>query len=431
MGMKDKKLAKEIAEQRMIMIAPLIGAPLSTEEYYEKRRDISDEYKVSIRTLQRYVDAYSEFGMDGLEPKGKVPEQNPVISKEILAEAIRLRREMPSRSVPTIIQILELEGKAEPGMLKRTTLQRALAREGYSSSMMKVYQDNGYASQRFARVHRNDLWQGDIKYGPALRINGKVQPTYMSCLIDDATRYIIHAQFYWNMEQTIVEDTLKKGIRKYGVPRRIYFDNGSQYRTHWMKRACGLLGIRLLYAKPRNPQGKGKQERFNHTVDSFIAEIELKPPGSIEELNKLFNAWLSECYHSRTHSALGTTPECAFKSDSMPLNYPDEALLATAFLHCETRKVNKSGCISFMGKDYDVGLLYTGQQVDVIFDPQNVAKVRIEAKDHEPFYAEPAKIGTHVAKKTKRAEIERIPADSSRLLDNAQYAEPKSCRYCR
>ena len=402
MGMKDKKLAREIAEQRMVMIAPLLGLPLLSESYYEKRREISKECEVSARTLQRYVDAYNESGIDGLEPKGRVPEQNPVITKEILAEAIRLRREMPSRSVPTIIQILELEGKVGPDVLKRSTLQKALAKMGYSTSMMKMYQDNGYASQRFARVHRCDLWQGDIKYGPTLKIDGKVQPTYMSCLIDDATRYIIHAQFYCDMEQTIVEDTLKKGIQKYGAPRRIYFDNGSQYRTHWMKRACGLLGIRLLYAKPRNPQGKGKQERFNHTVDSFIDEIGLNPPESIEELNRLFNAWLSECYHNKVHSALDITPETAFKSDSMPLYYPDEAILASAFLHCETRKVNKSGCISFMGKDYDVGILYAGQTVDVVYDPQNIAKVRIEPKNHEPFYAEPAKVGTHVAKKPTR-----------------------------
>ena len=417
MAMKNRKLAKEIAERRVIMIAPLLDAALTPEEYYEKRRELAASYEVSVRTLQRYADAYGEFGMDGLEPKGRVPAQNPVISEEILAEAVRLRREVPSRSVPTIIQILELEGRAEPGVLKRTTLQRALAREGYSSAMMKMYQDSGFASQRFARTHRCDLWQGDIKYGPALKIGGRVQQTYLSCLIDDATRYIIHAQFYGSMEQTIVEDTLKKGIQKYGVPRRVYFDNGSQYRTHWMKRACALLGIRLLYAKPRNPQGKGKQERFNHTVDSFLAELAVKPPESIDELNRLFAAWLSECYHGRIHSALGITPEQAFRSDSMPLRYPDEAILASAFLRCESRKVNKSGCISFMSTDYDVGILYAGQQVDVVYEPQNISRIRIEAKGHEPFYAEPAKIGPHTAKKPKRAGIDRIPAESSRLLD--------------
>lgn len=417
MGMKDQKAAKEIAERRMIIIAPLLSLPMMSDDYYQKRRGISEANEISIRTIQRYVDAYSEFGMDGLQPKGRVISQNPVITEEILKEAIQLRREVPSRSVPTIIQILELEGKAEKCILKRTTLQRALSNEGYSSAMMKLYQDKGYASRRFQRVHRNDLWQGDLKNGPVLRINGKVQPTYLSCLIDDATRYIIHAEFYGDMEQTIVEDTLKKGIQKFGVPKRLLFDNGSQYRTHWMKRACCLLGIRLLYSRPRNPQGKGKQERFNHTVDSFLAETALNPPASIEELNTLFNAWLSECYYSKIHSALGITPELAYKSDSMPLHYPDEAVLANAFLHCETRKVNKSGCISFMGKDYDVGILFIGQKVDVIYDPKNIAKVRIEVNGHEPFYAEPAKIGTHVAKKPKRAEFERVTASSSRLLD--------------
>lgn len=417
MEMRDQKLAKEIAEQRLTVIAPLLDPNMVREEFFAKRRDICEEAGISIRTIQRYLDAYYECGMDGLRPKGRTTGMNPVITAEILEEAIKLRREVPSRSVPTIIQILELEGKAPPGLLKRTTLQSALARAGYSSEMMKVYHDKGYASQRFARVHRNDLWQGDIKYGLIIKINGKPVQTYMSSLIDDATRYIIHAEFYDNMEQSIVEDTLKKGIQKYGVPRRIYFDNGSQYRTHWMQRACGLLGIRLLYAKPRNPQGKGKQERFNLTVNSFLDELELKNPTSIREVNDYFSAWLSECYHSRTHSTLGTTPERAFKCDSMPLRYPDEAVFANAFLHCETRKVNKSGCISFMGKDYDVGVLYAGQKVDVIYEPQDISRIKIEAKDHEPFYAEQIKVGTHVAAKPKRSDIEKIPAETSRLLD--------------
>lgn len=51
MGMKDKQLAKEIAERRMIMIAPLIGALLSVEEYYRKRREISEPGLQSVSDL--------------------------------------------------------------------------------------------------------------------------------------------------------------------------------------------------------------------------------------------------------------------------------------------------------------------------------------------------------------------------------------------
>ena len=53
----------------------------------------------------------------------------------------------------------------------------------------------------------------------------------------------------------------------------------------------------------------------------------------------------------------------------------------------------------------------------MIYDPQNIAKVRIEARGHEPFYAKPAKVGTRVAKKSKRVGIDRLPANSLRLLD--------------
>ena len=42
MGMKDQKAAKEIAERRMMMIAPLIGALSSQEEYYAKELCINN-----------------------------------------------------------------------------------------------------------------------------------------------------------------------------------------------------------------------------------------------------------------------------------------------------------------------------------------------------------------------------------------------------
>lgn len=424
MQMKDKKKAKEIAEERMRLIAPLLAPDLDCAKMKSLKEEISQTSGVSVRTLERYCKVYFEVGYEGLQPAGKSTPPYK-IPEELVQEAIQLRKELPSRSIPTIIHILESEGKAAPGFLKRTTLQDALARAGYAASMMRVYQDNGYASKRFQRVHRHDLWQGDIKYGPTLVIAGKPTPTYMSCLIDDATRYILHAEFYSTMEQSIVEDTLHKAVEKYGAPKRIYFDNGSQYKNHWMKRACGLMGIRLLYAKPRNPQGKGKQERFNHTVDSFIDEISLALPDSIEELNVKFNAWLSECYLSKVHSALGTTPEIAFKSDSMPPHFIDSSVLARAFLHCEQRKADKSGCISFQGQKYDIGVRYAGKQVDVVYDPADSEILTIEVAGELPFRAHKLSIREHVAQKDKPVAAERVSVDHSRLLDAAVKAKQK------
>ena len=424
MEMKDKNKAKAIADERMRLIAPLLSPALDCAQIKQLKEELSKANGISQRTLERYCKQYLEGGYEGLMPSGKQTTTFK-IPEEIVQEAIQLRRELPSRSIPTIIRILEAEGKVAPGFLKRTTLQDALARAGYSASMMKIYQDNGYASQRFQRAHRHDLWQGDIKYGPTLMIAGKPTPTYFSCLLDDATRYILHAEFYASMEQFVVEDTLHKAIMKYGIPRRLYFDNGSQYKNQWMKRACGILGIRLIYAKPRNPQGKGKQERFNHTLDAFLEEISLCLPGSVEELNVKFNAWLSECYHSVVHSALGTTPEIAFKSDSMPPHFLDSAVLARAFLHSEQRKADKSGCISFGGNKYDMGVRFADRTVDVVYDPANVEMLTIEVKGELPFPVHKLQIGEHVAPRPARMKPERIEANHSRLLDAAVKANQK------
>lgn len=414
--MKDQKRAAEIAEERMSIIAPLLAPGLDKGEIRQIRDKIVSEMGVSERTIDRYLKSYHQEGFSGLLPSGKNPSATYKIPDELLEEAIMLRKELPSRSISTIIQILEMEGKAEPGFLKKSTLQDALTRRGYSASMMKIYQDRGYASQRFQRLHRMDLWQGDIKYGPVLMLNGEAVQTYLSCLIDDSTRFIVHAEFYATQEQDIVEDTLHKAVIKYGAPRRLYFDNGSQYRNHWMKRACLLMGIRLTYARPRNPQGKGKQERFNETVDQFLAELNLKLPVSLKELNDRFQAWLSECYQTAPHSALCTSPEVAFKSDSVPMRFISTDLLARAFLHCESRKADKSGCISFKGKSYDLSVRFAGRTVDVCYDPADISVVTIECPDCEPFQVSERKIGEHVAPRPRRAEPE-VKADRSRLLD--------------
>ena len=152
-------------------------------------------------------------------------------------------------------------------------------------------------------------------------------------------------------------------------------------------------------------------------MDSFLDEISLKPPDSLESLNALFQAWLSECYHGKTHSALGTTPEIAFKGDSMPPRFVDTALLARAFLHCEQRKADKSGCISFRSDKYDLGVRFAGMRVDVVYDPANTETLTIEVAGEPPFQVHKLVVKEHVAPRASKKDIDRIPVDRSRLLD--------------
>ena len=251
---------------------------------------------------------------------------------------------------------------------------------------------------------------------------GAKKQVYLATFLDDATRFILHGQFYPTLDQIIVEDCFRQAIQKYGVPDSVFFDNGGQYKNKWMARACAKMGIRLLYARPYSPESTGKPERFNRVVDAFLSEAALEKPKTLDELNKLFWVWLEECYQNKPHSALEgkKTPEAAYRSDKKALKFLDPGIIANAFLHCEERKVDKAGCISFQGGKYEVGLTFIGCTVDVIFDPADTSQLTIEYEGHRPWMAKRLVIGEKTGPRpTLPPQLLPQPAQSSRLLTAA------------
>ena len=419
--MRDQKKAETIAEQRMQLLSPLLAEGLDPAKARQIRLRICEQTGLSERTLRRYLSQYKTDGFGGLKPKSKGERKTgDAISPDILEQAILLRREIPNRSVTQIIQILEWEGRVQPGQIKRSTLQEKLAERGYSTRHMRMYAKTGVAARRFQQKHRNRLWHSDIKYGPYLPI-GKDEAkkqVYLVTFIDDATRFVLHGEFYPTFDQVIVEDCFRKAILKYGIPEAVYFDNGSQYRTKWMTRACAKMGIRLLFAKPYSPEATGKVERFNRVVDAFLNEAALEKPQSLTKLNELFWVWLEECYQNKPHSGLdGKSPETVYRSDKKPLKFIDPGIVTNAFLHSDERKVDKAGCISFEGKKYEVGLSFIGCTVDVVYDPADITELTIEYEGHAPWKVRQLTIGERAGQRPKLPEcLQPLPAESSRLL---------------
>jgi len=422
-SMKNTQKADEIALNRYKIIAPVFA---SMEEQADSakiaslKKEACEQSGVHIRTLMRWIDSYKECGFDGLKPMER---NNGIrgLSEDLVDEAIMLRREVPTRSVRQIIEILEMEGKAPKGFIKRTTLHDRLQAKGYSAKQMKMYHQTGFASRRYQRKNRGDLWQSDIKYGPFIVSGNVKKQIYLVSFIDDATRYVLHGEFYDSLDQTIVEDCFRKAVLKEGVPRRVYFDNGKQYRTKWMERACAILGIKLLYAKPYSPESTGKVERFNRTVESFLDEVALKHCKTLEEYNRYFNVWLSECYNRREHSGLdGKTPEYTYKNSNAPLRFVPPDVVASAFMRVEQRKVDKSGCISFSGKKYEVTALLAGRQVDVAYDPNNLQTIFVEY-DSKSWHVQELVIGEHSGPRPKLPKL-LLPSQpvTSRLLDEKE-----------
>lgn len=411
------------ALRRMEIISPLLVDGQDEGQKALLRQQICQRHHISERTLRRYMASYRDAGYSGLQRQASGTSAVTRIDPEIVEQAIILRREVPNRSVLQIIRILEAEERVLKGSLKRSTLQRAMAEKGFSSAQMRLYTGKGLAARRFQKPHRCQLWQSDIKYGPYLPIglNGKPHQVYLVAVIDDATRFIVHARFYMDQKLPILEDSLRQAVSRWGKPDALYVDNGKQFRSDWLQSACDRLGIKLKFTRPYAPESKGKVERFNRTVDEFLTEAALQRPETINRLNELLQVWIEEWYHKRPHDSLkGMTPETAFKCDTRPLRFADPKLLQDAFRYTKHAKVDKIGCLKFNGSVYEVGSAFIGRKVEIRYTPESLEEIEVHCKDVQPTKAHKLVISASCGPRETLPKIGTLPAKSSRLLDAAE-----------
>ena len=425
------------ALKRLEMITPLMDPDMDDAKRCQMREEIAEKNNITTRSLYRYEKYYRENSFDGLRPMNRQMRRSaklPGNYDEIVAQAIQLKREVPRRSVRQIIKILEIEGWAPPGILKASTLQRYLYKAGLGKKQMRKFTESREtSSRRFCRPHRMELLQGDIKYGPQIRDkDGKLIKTYLSSLIDDHSRYILQSEFYDNQRAEIVEDTFHKAILKHGAFDTGYLDNGTQYISEQLQKSCGKLGIRLLHAKPRNCEAKGKIEKFHQKVDSFIAEIRVAHVHSVEELNERWKYYLEEEYQKEGHDGIreyyeamdvkvpsgGISPEQEWNRDTRKLTFIDVGTVSEAFMHHEMRQIDKTGCFSFEGHLYEASTALAGAEVEIIYDPLHTAEIEVRYQGIAPIKAKPVRIGAFADKKpvVPVGMTDQIPK-SSRLLD--------------
>ena len=422
---------------RFQIIAPLLDPALDRDKKIQMRKDLAARNDLSEKTLRRYESSYQEKGFAGLKPAERVRRASPDSEhfQNLMEEAILLKREVPSRSVRQIIYILESEGKAEPGFLKRSTVQDHLYAAGFGRKQMKKYQEGmKSSSKRFCKPNRMMLIQADIKYGPKLPIGpgGKPVQTYLSSMIDDHSRFILESTFYDNQEKAVVEDTFRKAILKYGRFDAAYVDNGGQYISNQLIRSTARLGIRVLHARPRSGQSKGKIEKFHQVVDSFLAEAKAKKIKTLEDLNRYWRYFLEEYYQKDSHDGIreyyesqglsipegGVSPEMEWNRDTRPLVFLDASVVGEAFLHHEERVVDKAGCISFHGQDYEVSAALIGASVEIAYDPIKPDPLIVTYRDMAPIEAKRVAISPFCDKKPELPiSMQPEEPDTSRFLD--------------
>ncbi len=372
----DDDLRQAIALFRYGVIADLVHLPLGTKGIGDKLRDKAgqpytipgtDRTRVAADTIRGWIKLYRDGGFDALYPKPRTDRGQPRrLPPEVAERLVALKTENPACSVRIIIGKARAEGIDQP--LAPSTVHRLFSREG----LFDRAPPDGADRRRFAFRDAGELWMSDVMHGPKVRHGRSRRKSYLIAFIDDATRVIPFAVFAGAENVQAFLPIFKNALIRRGLPQRLYVDNGANYRSRQLALVCARLGIVLVHARPYQPAGKGKIERFFRTLRAgWLSHLDARDLDSLQTLNRSLWAWIEGEYHNAPHRVLdGRAPFEQWALASAGVRYPDATLeLDEIFLFEARRLVHKDRTVSLNGRLYEVDPLLVGQRVVLRYDP--------------------------------------------------------------
>jgi transposase InsO family protein len=333
-------------------------------------REQQQEFRFTWRTISTWLYRFKRHGIATLELKPRTDKGSfRKVKLPELAEAIH--EVLPSLSankqdhIPKSALYRRL---IERGLLSRrqlapTTFYRRLRQH----QLLKQPDLTEKLRLSFAMPFANDLWQADTLHGPAIKVDGAWRKTYLVAFLDDASRLVAHAEFFFHDDTNSMVGAFQTALYKRGKPARLYFDNNN-YRSTIILKACLRLGIHLSHAPIRDGAAKGKIERFFRAFrDRFLtAHTHFD---SLADLNQKTAAYIEKDYNQHHHCGIGMTPIDRFNLDIRRVHYlPDDAFGAEVFfLECE-RKVGKTNVFSFRSRRYECPIDLRNQAITLRFD---------------------------------------------------------------
>lgn len=384
--MPDDATREQIALFRYGLIADLIHRKEGERGLYALLREKSERTyqipgsrrtRVAAETIRDWLGAYRRGGFDALRPQSRSDVGRArAIPQEIADRICHLKEETPELSVRALIARVRSEGLCEDLELAPATVHRLLSRHGLMEK--RPDQPTSKDRRRFAYERAGELWMSDVMHGPAVTVEGgRKRKTYLIGLLDDATRVVPYAAFALAESTAAFLPVLQQAIRRRGVPQRLYVDNGAAYRSNHLSLVCAKLGITLIHARPYQPAGKGKQERWFRTVRMQLLPTLVRADlASLEALNRRLWAWVEGEYHMSPHRGLAQqTPldRWAMAAHDVHLVGP-ECDLEELFLFEQKRRVQKDRTVSLLGVVYEVDASLVGSTVTLRFDPSRLGR---------------------------------------------------------
>lgn len=318
-------------------------------------------------TIKKWYLNYKQDGFDALVPTGRADLGKPRKLDEELREQIQyLKTNYPRMSAAAVYRQLKDNGSIKNGDVSESTINRYV-----KVIALRLKTTKNQDMRRYERPHINEVWCGDSSVGPYLKTpDGKKHKVYIIALIDDASRFIVGIDVFFNDNFINLMSVMKSAVAKYGRPRMLNFDNGSSFKNKQMELLAARIGSVIHYDQPYTPTQKAKIERWFRTMkDQWMSSLDIRDFSSLDGLRGNLLAYV-QAYNQTVHSSLkGMSPQERFFSEPdhiRRLSYED---IDNSFLLEIERRVSADCVIVIDQIEYEVDCRFAKQRIRLRYSP--------------------------------------------------------------
>lgn len=378
---KDTETIKhntEVAQFRFALIAPVIQGlyPDASATAYYKRVTASpltlpdgSTVTYSYKTLEKWKSQYNIGGLDALMPATRSDKGiSRSLNEEAIAEIYRIKEENPRMNATRIYEHLVRESFI-PATVSVDSVQRFIKHNDLKSARNLNLRDR----KAFEEDEFGKIWQADTCYLPYITEDGKTRRVYCIMIIDDHSRLLVGGELFYNDNAYNFQKVLKDAIATYGIPDKLYVDNGCSYSNEQLSMICISLGIVLLHTRIRDGASKGKVERHFRTLkERWLYTLDISSITSLVQFNGMLRDYIRD-YNTTFHRGIDCIPLQRYEASKDHPRRPDSRQwLDDCFLNRITRKVRKDSTITIDKVCYDIPMQFISAKVDIRFLPDDM-----------------------------------------------------------
>lgn len=249
-------------------------------------------------TFYRWYNAYLKKGTKGLQRDVKPSRRQwNTIPEEQKNLVVTVALEFPQLSPRELAVKLTDEQRI---FISESSVYRILKAKGLITSPAYILLSaSNEFKEKTAFVHQ--MWQTDFTYFKILGWGWY----YLSTVLDDYSRFIVHWELCESMKAEDVERTIDHAIKQAGLKEqqrpKLLSDNGSCYIASELKNYLENKHMKHIRSRVLHPQTQGKIERYHRSMKNVVKLDHYYYP---EELKSALKNFVHYYNHERYHESL-------------------------------------------------------------------------------------------------------------------------------